>query len=90
MTLTLPVLSRINDYLDLYAHTTPEASACWFDETFTSYAELAQRVDALARAFVGLGLRQGDRVPQPALHLARIGLRDIGCQAAGAAFTHRL
>ena len=83
MTLTLPVLSRINDYLDLYAQTTPEASACWFDGTFTSYAELAQRVDALARAFVGLGLRHGDRVavlstPRPEFLVSMLAAVQVG------------
>jgi len=83
MTLALPVLPRISDYLDLYAQRTPKASACWFEGVFTSYAELAQRVEALARAFLGLGLQHGDRVavlstPRPEFLVSMLAAVQVG------------
>ena len=83
MTLELPILPRINDYLDLYAKNTPEAPACWFHEKFTTYAVLSQRVDTLARGLLGLGLRHGDRVavlttPRPEFLVSMLAAMQIG------------
>ena len=83
MTLALPILPRINDYLDLYAKNTPEAPACWFHEKFTTYAELSQRVDTLARGLLGLGLRHGERVavlstPRPEFLVSMLAAIQIG------------
>ncbi len=44
------------------ARTTPARVAIDFDGELTTYAELDERSDALVAAFVGRGLRRGDRV----------------------------
>jgi len=55
-------LPRVSDYVAWHAARTPDAQAAWFDGVYTSYAELEQRVDTMARAFVGLGLAKGSRI----------------------------
>ncbi len=83
MTQALPTLPRIHDYLTLYGGQSPDAPACWFDGRITTYAELTRRVDTLARAFLGLGLRHGDRVavlctPRPEFLVSMLAALRIG------------
>lgn len=58
----LPELPRAGDYVTWYAARVPDAPAAWFDGACMSYAELERRIDATARALVGLGLHKGERV----------------------------
>lgn len=58
----LPDLPRVHDYVAHYAHQTPDVQAAWFAGGYVTYAQLEERVDALARAFFGLGLPAGATV----------------------------
>ena len=51
-----PMLERISDYVSWYAERQPEAQAMALDGRYTSYAELQQRIDAVARALVAAGV----------------------------------
>jgi acyl-CoA synthetase (AMP-forming)/AMP-acid ligase II len=57
-----PLQPRISDYVSWFAKRTPDAEAMVLDGVRTSYAELRDRVDALARALLEAGVRKGDRV----------------------------
>ncbi len=83
-----PELERFGDYLDLHAERSPKAEAAVLGNWRLSYAELAARVEACARALLASGLAKGDRVavlttPRPEylivfLALARIGAVWVG------------
>jgi acyl-CoA synthetase (AMP-forming)/AMP-acid ligase II len=81
--LALPLLPRLDDYLSHHARHTPAAPACWFMDGWTSYSDLEQRVDAMARALHGLGLRHGDRLavlstPRPEFWVSLLAALRIG------------
>ena len=54
--------TRIHDLLALHAAVRPEATAAVEGEVCISYAELAERVNALARSLIVAGVEPGDRV----------------------------
>jgi acyl-CoA synthetase (AMP-forming)/AMP-acid ligase II len=57
-----PPQARISDYVSWFAEQTPDAEAMVLEGVRTSYAQLRDRVDALARALLAAGVRKGDRV----------------------------
>ncbi len=78
-----PMLERISDYVDWYAQRQPDAEAMAHDGRHVSYAQLKERVDALARALVASGVQHGDRVatlatPHPDYWVAFLATASIG------------
>ncbi len=78
-----PMLERISDYVSWYAERQPEAQAMALDGRYTSYAELQQRIDAVARALVAAGVQRGDRVatlstPHPDFWVIFLATASIG------------
>lgn len=59
---SIPDLARINDYVAWHAQRAPDQPAAWCRGSMVSWVDLQRRVDAMARAFIGLGLEPGDRV----------------------------
>ena len=57
-----PPQARISDYVSWFAEQTPDAEAMVLEGVRTSYAQLRDRVDALARALLAAGVKKGDRV----------------------------
>ncbi len=57
-----PLLTLISDYPAWYAERTPDAPAASLDGQVLTWAELAENVDALARAMIEAGINRGDRV----------------------------
>jgi len=56
------VFTRITDYVDHFAVTTPDAEAVVFGNERMTYKELKFRVDRCARALLASGVSKGDRV----------------------------
>jgi fatty-acyl-CoA synthase len=59
---TAPRSRTLGDLLDEIAAVRPSADAVVFRDRRWTYAELAARADELARAFLAVGVRRGDRV----------------------------
>ena len=79
----VPHLPRISDYVTWHAQRQPHAAAATLGATELSYAQLAARVDALARALLAAGLRKGDRVatlatPHPDYYAAFLATASVG------------
>jgi acyl-CoA synthetase (AMP-forming)/AMP-acid ligase II len=79
----IPKLPRISDYVSWHAARQPEAIALSLHDVQTSYAELARRVDELARALLTAGVKKGDRVatlqtPHPDYVVAFLASASIG------------
>jgi acyl-CoA synthetase (AMP-forming)/AMP-acid ligase II len=77
------LLNRISDYAAWYATHTPDAAALVLADKATSYAELNNRVDALAKALLAAGVAKGDRVatlqsPHPDYVVAWLATASIG------------
>jgi acyl-CoA synthetase (AMP-forming)/AMP-acid ligase II len=53
---------RIHDLLDQHRRDRPDAEAAVEGETRLTHAEVAERVDALARGLIAAGMAPGDRV----------------------------
>ncbi len=53
---------RVADRIRQFAAESPELIALWFGEDSTTYEELIERVDQMAKAFIANGVRSGDRV----------------------------
>lgn len=60
--MTVPHHDTISQYLNHWAQATPDAIAVVYAGERITYAELARRVDAVARALLADGVRRGDRV----------------------------
>ena len=58
----IPRLDTFSDYLRHWAELEPDLAAFSFEDISVSYAELEQRSDQCARAFLDLGIARGDRV----------------------------
>lgn len=74
---------RISDFVSLQAARNPTAEALVLGPQRWSYQELAQRVDALASALIGAGVRKGDRVatlqtPHPEFMVCFLATASIG------------
>ena len=74
---------RISDFAGLQAARNPAAEALVLGEQRWSYAELAQRVDALASALLAAGIRKGDRIatlqtPHPEFLVCFLATASIG------------
>ena len=79
----IPVLPRISDYASWHAARRPNAIALSLRNAEMSYAQLAWRVDELARALLAAGVRKGDRVatlqtPHPDYVVAFLAAASIG------------
>ncbi|MCX5768390.1 MAG: class I adenylate-forming enzyme family protein [Gemmatimonadetes bacterium] len=57
-----PVAHRVSDFVTWYAERTPQAEASVHEADRLTYAALAARVDAVARALLAVGVKKGDRV----------------------------
>ncbi len=81
--MTVPHYDTIPHYLAHWATHTPGAKAMRHDGVVTSYAELAEQVDSLAKGFLAAGVRKGDRVavlshPHPQYWLTFLASLSIG------------
>jgi len=79
----LPELDRISDYARYYAARTPSAEAMRIDDRCWTYRQLADEVDAIARALIASGVKKGDRVatllpPHPDYFLIFLATSSIG------------
>lgn len=79
----VPILPRISDYASWHAARRPNAIALSLRDVEMSYAELARRVDELARALLAAGVHKGDRVatlqtPHPDYVVAFLASASIG------------
>lgn len=79
----IPVLARISDYASWHAARQPDAIALSLGSAEMSYAQLARRVDELARALLAAGVHKGDRVatlqtPHPDYVVAFLASASIG------------
>ena len=79
----IPVLPRISDYSHWHAQRTPGADALVLGRRRISYAELAERVDTLARALLASGIAKGDRIatlqtPHPDYFVAFLATVSVG------------
>lgn len=57
-----PSMLRLSDYVEWYAEKTPDGVAMVHEGDRISYQEFRDRIDALARAFLAMGVGKGDRV----------------------------
>lgn len=78
-----PPFPRIADYARYHAERTPQAEAMVLGDRRVTYAELNDRVDALARALMAAGVAVGDRVatlqtPCPDFFVAFLATSSIG------------
>ena len=84
----IPVLPRLTDFVVRHARLQPAAEAVRFADECVGYAELAARMDALARAFVAAGVQPGDRIavlctPRPEFLVAYLAALRIGAVYVG-------
>lgn len=83
-----PALPRLADYAKWHAARTPDAEALVLGDMRLTWAALAARVDALARALMAAGVGIGDRVatlqtPCPDYFIAFLAATSIGAIWAG-------
>lgn len=88
MSLTLPRLTTLADYLDHYAAETPHAEAVWHEGHMLSYAELSERVTHMAGSLSAAGLIAGDRVavlstPRPEFLITHLAAFKLGAVWVG-------
>ncbi|HVK79895.1 MAG TPA: AMP-binding protein, partial [Verrucomicrobiae bacterium] len=81
--MTAPALPRISDYARWHADRTPDAVALRLAGAATTYKELADAIDAQARALLAAGVRKGDRVaslqtPHPQYLIDLLATASIG------------
>lgn len=86
--LNMPDLPRISDYLFYHADRHPDREFLVLDTQRLTYAEAADQVSALSRAFMDLGVRATDRIavlstPRPDFGIALLAAVDIGCIYVG-------
>jgi len=55
-------LNQTWHYVEKWANATPDADALVFGDEKLSWREFADRMDAVARAFLEIGIEKGDRV----------------------------
>jgi acyl-CoA synthetase (AMP-forming)/AMP-acid ligase II len=73
----------ISDYVYYYAKTQPDAEAMVLNNTRTSYAVMAEKVDEYAQALLVAGIQKGDRVatlctPSPDFFILFLATASIG------------
>lgn len=76
-------LPRVSDYVQWHAERRPHALATILGEQSLTYVQLAERVDAMARALLAAGVNHGDRVatlqtPHPDYLIAFLATASIG------------
>ncbi len=91
----VPSLPRVSDYVAWYAERTPHAEATVLGATRTTYRELHEHVEALARALIAAGVQKGDRVatlctPHPDYFVAFLATSSIGAIWVGLNPRYRL
>lgn len=62
MTIQIPDVPRISDFVTHYAEQTPTAEAARADGILLTYADLDEAVTACAKALIQAGVARGDRV----------------------------
>ena len=90
-----PRISRISDFVDLHAASTPDASALVLGVTRYSYGDLRDAVDRLARGMLAAGICKGDRVavlqaPCPDFLISFLAAASIGAIWVGLNPRYRL
>lgn len=88
-------LGRIADYPRYWAERAPEREAMVLGDSRLDYRDLAERVDALARALLASGVERGDRVatlstPRPDALISFLATARIGGLWTGLNPRHRL
>jgi acyl-CoA synthetase (AMP-forming)/AMP-acid ligase II len=83
MTELPPLLPRVSDYAAWHAARRPNAIASTLDGVPMTYADLASRIDELARALLAAGVCKGDRVatlqtPNPDYLVSFLATASIG------------
>jgi acyl-CoA synthetase (AMP-forming)/AMP-acid ligase II len=78
-----PVLPRVGDYVQWHTTRQPDSIALTLGNDRITYAQLAKRIDELARALFAAGVRKGDRVatlqtPHPDYLIAFLATASIG------------
>ncbi len=78
-----PALRLISDYPRHWAKARPDREAVVFEQSRWTYAELADRIDACAKALLAHGIRPGDRVatlspPHPDYYVTFLASVSIG------------
>ncbi|SMY13117.1 fatty-acyl-CoA synthase [Brevibacterium jeotgali] len=81
--ITSPRQSTVADVVRRTAQRTPEATAVAFGDRTWTYREWDSAVTALARHFVGLGLKHGDRVAAFGANSDLYVLTYLACARAG-------
>ncbi len=81
--MTVPHYDTIPHYLSHWGRHTPDATAMVHDGVVTTFAQLAEQVDAVAKALLAAGVRKGDRVallshPHPQYWLTFLASLSIG------------
>ena len=76
-------LTRVSDLVSWFAERTPNAPAVVLGDVRLSFAQLHQRVDAVARALLAAGIQKGDRVatlspPNPDFWITFLASTSIG------------
>ena len=76
-------LERVSDDVSWHARHQPDAVALTLNQSRTTYAQLEQRIDALARALLAAGVSEGDRVaalqtPHPDYLVSFLATASIG------------
>lgn len=78
-----PRLERISDYPRYWAREAPAREAMVFEATRWTFPDLADRVDACARALIAAGIQPGDRVatlspPHPDFYVTFLAAASVG------------
>ena len=76
-------LTRVSDLVSWFAERTPNAPAVVLGDDRLNFAQLHQRVDAVARALLAAGIQKGDRVatlspPNPDFWITFLASTSIG------------
>ena len=88
-------LDRISDFARHHADRKPDAEAMVMDDRRWTYRQLADDVDAIARALIASGVRKGDRVatlspPHPEYFLIFLATSSIGAIWLGLNPRHKI
>lgn len=78
-----PAFARVSDYVSHYAERTPRTDAMVLGSQRITYGDFHERVEGLARALIGAGVKKGDRVatlttPSPDYFVCFLAASSIG------------
>ncbi|MDG3008573.1 acyl--CoA ligase [Rhodococcus sp. D2-41] len=85
---TATELRTLAEYVTHHAAHTPAQPVTWFEDEVLDYGALDQRVDELARALIGAGIRPGERVavlstPRPEFLVTLLAAMRVGAVWVG-------